>query len=439
MYRYPLVYYTLVGLVMRVGLAVGLTGFEVLILARVFSGVMCLAVVGVVMAVAGRYFRWPAVVMAVSFAVVPLSWFLFSSVNPNGLEMVLAMLLSVLVVAVRSSMSAQVMPGKALRYGLPVVALLLAWTRPVGIVWAGAIVLLLLVPARGSRRPVFFRMGVGHVVATVIAAVAGAGWFLYQASASPQDVSTVDTEQDWGAIPVSLRLAVILLRFGDMLQSGFGTMGWLDTPMPTLLFVVWLLVAAVMITAMTVGAVKPSTSPRHVALALLVGMLAVAVESWMAAFGWQGRYWYPAIMASLVLMIPAMQGKCLADSVVDRFAAGAVVVTQTIVFIGLMFNINRYKYGYHVTYERFIDLPYPWREAAWRPAGGDSLQLVAAIGGMLLIVLSLYLASRKLTRVSSVEGCIVDVGHAGAVHIEDHIGEGRDAVPACSDGRDQDR
>lgn len=432
MTRYPPLYYAVIGTGMRILFAVGLSGVQVLLAARIASGILSLGTLAIAGAILLRRFHAVGVVAALAAATVPLEYFLASSINPNGLEIALAGLLAALVVATRHDLGERGRPSSLVAFGLPAVALMLAWTRPVGIVWACALLVVLLWPVRGRRRPALLRLGAVPVLLTIAAIAAGGAWFLYQAAGSPQEASTTGKLDAWDELPGSVQWLVILFRFGDMAQSGFGTMGWLDTQLPTFVFILWVVVAVACLASLATGAVAPSTRPRAALVVILLSMIAIAVESYVAAFGWQGRYWYPAIVGAVILLVPALQGRAVSPGRRRVIAGTVVLVNAAIMLTALAFDVERYRYGWAKTFERFQNLP--WNENGdlhWNPAGGVHLMWFAAVVGALLLILACALT---VSRESAVEQGATSTGR-----LEDDAHLSLDVVTAVPAGSAPER
>lgn len=437
--RYPLVYYAVIGETLRMSLGAGLTGSSALIVARVVSGAMS----ALVLLAAGRVLlrRFPAspVVSGLVIPMTPMGWFLSASINPNGLEWTLAMLLAALVLAACSDARWLGRVSGPVGWSLGAVTLLLSWTRPVSVVWAGAIILVLLLrsPGRGARPVASLRRG--QRAAVVVALALGVAWFLYQASGSTEDVSTTYDGGEWTELPVVLRLWMILSRFGYLLQAGFGLLGWADTWLPLSVFLLWLVVAVAVVVRMSSGSHTGGrvVAPSTIAMVAAVGALAVVVESYSAGFGWQGRYWYPSLASVVVLLVGVMiPGGPVASARRwgTRSASLVVVVGVAGEAVGLLYNLWRYEYGYHKAYERFETLPYAWRHAVWAPAGGDGLFCTLAIIGLLLVTAGLLglvwgAAASEASEVAPAPGAAAGAGADEESDLPTGDGASRDPEP----------
>lgn len=388
MARYPQLYYAAMGAVMRVGLELGFGGLVVLVAARVFSGLMSLALIGWgTTMLARRFGTLPALVPALVTA-TPMLFFLSSSINPNGFEVASAIAVASGVVSVRFDAAREMTSTRGTTWGLGVAAVCLAFARPASIVWLVLLLIVLVLPFRG-RGVLSGVRGVGGAFTTALAliALAGLAWFAYQngtrsGGSADQDLSA------WTEIKPLFRFFMVVLRFGPMLHEGYGLLGWLDTPLPLLFFLVWLMVSLVVLTRMLS---QPGNDVLHLgwaALFLAACVLAVGVQSNLSAFGWQGRYFLPALFAFVVLTVPAIAG---GDS--PRPDRRWSVATLLVVVVGLdlsalVFNLFRYLYGLTDLYTRFNPLPIPAPGGEWNPVIGRFTPFViGALGALLLVVI----------------------------------------------------
>lgn len=402
MAKYPMVYYLFIGFTLKAGLTLGLSGFSALFAARFISAVLSFGLVALAGWILSKRYDWRAIAIPVALLLVPNAQSQFASINPNGFEISSAVLLAAIVVAIRSDVGAERGVSAAMQIGLVLVSLALGWTRPMSIAWLGLILLLLLIPV--NEHHVIREISKLTTALVIFVCLFLFGWLVYQATG----VTTQDVSSDlslWENHPFLLKAAVILLRFGSMLQTGFGTMGWADTSLPTLFFVIWLVVGSI-----TIGAAISSAKSKRcsVGITLIVGVflgsiLLIFIESLHAAFGWQGRYWLPIVAACLVLLVPLLNNGLAGRQHVARFVWAPVATMAGIGVFAVIFNMWRYEYGFNLVYVRFEEFPYPWRDPAWIPAGGNGAFYVSVALSLLFIVsaVGVFLHDSRHNRVVS--------------------------------------
>lgn len=384
MVRYPPLYYAVIGTVLRAGMHLGLSGAATLVAARVVSGV--LGSVLLLLAARALCSRFPAgaALPATLAASSPVAVHLIAAINPNGFEVAAAVAAAAMLVAVRKDVEDGRHVRVSTRVALVSSVVLLAGARPLSVAWAGLLVLL-LIPRAGSARPLA-RIGwvaAGALVATLAVA---AGWVAYAAAFRGSDAG-VGTE--WGESPVPTRLLLILLKFGELLEDAVAGFGWGETRLPVLLVIVSLVAPVVLVVAQSVGARGRRVLAVPAVAFLVLGSGVVAAHSYVAAFGWQGRYWLPVLAASLVLCVPAMQSRALDARGVRRVVLGTAVPLLVVHGCAVLWNMWRYAYGVGYLEGRFPAVALPMGEAGWEPLGGQGVVVGLAVAGVTLLALPL--------------------------------------------------
>lgn len=398
MTRYPPLYYAGAGLVLRAGLAVGLTGHEAMLAARVASAAVGMAAVLGAAWVLRRRFAGPGPAVALVAGLTPVTLSLFGAVNPNGLEIGAAVLCAALVVAVREDRARTGEVGRALLAGLVLATAVLVWTRPLSLVWAALLLAVLLLP--GGLTPDLLRGPLRRRAPTIAAAVgvvavlaAAAVWTVW--ATETRTIGDEDDETEWTDVPFDVRLVLVVLKFGSLINQMVGFVGS-DTSLPQLIVLGWLLTTAVAVVALATGSRGPSTRVVHVGLFGVGAVAAVAGYSLLTAFGWQGRYWLPAAAAALVLLVPSLEGRALGRVRAGRVGAGAVAVLLTLQVVAFVWHLWRYVYGVESQYRRFDSVPAPDPVVGWLPpAPQPVLMLLLLAGGAALAYLVLTPTSRS--------------------------------------------
>ena len=334
---YPPYYYALVGL------PVWLFGDPAETLwYRGVAAAWCALVLTVVVAraraIAGRL---PVVVLA---AFSPAAWFLIGVVNPNAIEVALALLAWVGVTRFGGTRS------DALWIGVPIgIAVLL---RPVAVVdW---VVIAAVMAARfGWRRRVLALHG-----PTVAAVVASGLWSVW---------SNIGVGDSRTASDVGFFRAVQLSFDGtsDTLREMAGSLGWLEFSAPNIAQLLWWLV----IVASVAAALHRSALLIAAAVVATPIVFEVAVRD-SIGFVWQGRYSIPVAIGVAALALPrATQHR--------RIALAALLATGVAEVVTLWTALRRYSVG--------VDGSWWLRDAAWHPPLSPWLLLAlnaAALGSL---------------------------------------------------------
>lgn len=404
MARYPWAYYLVVGLVMRGAIAAGATGDVAVNLAQIVSGLMSMAAVMLAVALLARRFPARSAVALGAAVLTPMVLFLSSSINPNGFEVAITVLVAACVVSVREDGARGLARSRPLAVLLVVASLLLGLTRPASAIWLVALYLVLVLPLRGESwlRP-WRRLGPWLLAALVAALAVAAAAFLYN-NASRGGGATGKDLTEWDAVPANRRWILVLLRFGPILRSGYTDLGWTDTLMPSLFMFAWVIGVSIVFAPHRARPGAPSRT-RALAASLLfvgLGLAAVAVNSEISAFAWQGRYVLPVIMGFLTLLVAttstAPHDPAL-DPSLDRTGEGArsrlrratpeiilVLVQAGIAVCALVINVLRYVFGFMSTYAHFDSLPFPQNVPLdWVPV--ISVRYVCALGVLAAVLL----------------------------------------------------
>jgi hypothetical protein len=363
MTRYPPLYYAVTGTVLRVALAAGATGYQALIGARIASGVASLTLIVLGAALLRRRFSGPGPALMVLAALTPVSMSLFSTINPNGLEIAAAVLTASLVCVLREDYRHSPHAQPWLLVAFVVSLSILAWSRPLSLVWAGLLLGVLLLP--GGILPALRRRTPELAAFVLVAAclLAAAAWLLY---------STQTRSAEGSKFSLQAKIVMVSLKFGDLIQQMIGLMGS-DTSLPLVFVLTWCIVTAVIVCMFALGAYGATTSMLHVTAFVLASGAVVGGYSVLTAFGWQGRYWLPAVAAALVLCVPSLQGRSLDRRTSKRLALSATALFLAMQLSGFLWHLWRYVYGVNQVYSRFDALPLPQPTSGWLPTIGQPL------------------------------------------------------------------
>jgi hypothetical protein len=181
----------------------------------------------------------------------------------------------------------------------------------------------------------------------------------------------------WSSIWLTLSLTVHRLR------QGVGTFGWLNTPVPQVVWVLWAITFMVLLLA---GLCLSSRCRRAVpVLALVIIALPVVFESptiHSHGIWWQGRYWLPLLIGVPLLAVSQLTTRKDVRRWTEDPNTGIAILVLAIVlitaqvwtFVGVL---QRYEYGLGTGRET---------TETWAPPGGVVFVTGLFIVGMLLLL-----------------------------------------------------
>lgn len=280
-------------------------------------------------AVASRRARWMPV--AVSFAALPMVVYLNGAINPNGVEILSGLALTVSLLRLLESFGAPQLEPPLMRRGMlwtivTASAIVLANARALGPLWVVVVVALCLV-ATGLRPFVaVFRRRSSYAWLAVIAAggLFSIGWTLIGGSLSGQaqkaDAPLVDASFLQGA-------AYMLRSTPTFAVQTLGYFGWFDAPLPG--WALWLAIAAVVLLValalLTARRRELITLVVAIGAALVVPVLVQAYSVHQTGIIWQGRYGL-----FLYLSVLAVAGWVLSRAGGERIGFFSVRATWTV-------------------------------------------------------------------------------------------------------------
>jgi uncharacterized membrane protein len=320
-------------------------------------------------------------VVGLLLAVTPMAVFAGAALAPNGLEIAAGICWwSALARISRPEPAGWLTPAALTGAGIA-----LALAHPIGPAWvvvAIAAAAAYIGPERWWTLLRSDRRYPAALISSVLAAAATLAWSAVFIHAS----AIFDAGRFWGWVVAALNSTP------DMLKEEVGVFGWLDTPLPPLLYLVW----EAMVAAIVLGSLLAARERRTlVALCLLVValLLPVAVSVFVISpAGWpngiQGRYFLP-IMAG----VPILAAEPLASRLRLRSAVGlAVGMCASLAIAGSQLAAwwifaRRNAVG--------VDGPL-WFLARpeWTPPAGWVPWLLAATFGSVLIVSAAAMAAR---------------------------------------------
>ncbi len=386
MTRYPPPYYYVVGTALWSGIELGMDPQDAGYLGRVASAALVLSLL--IPAAVMATIRDPRVVPFFVGSLTAMALFMIGTVNPSGLEISAAIAMAVA--------SGLLMRGRSTGAHLLLVygAAWLAWSRPIGWLWAAMVLVFGIVLVAASQRS-WKKSIVSFGWALPVSALAIATaviWFIYALgvhSASSSGFSLPD-----GFIESAL---AILLRWGGIIRENIGVLGWLDTPLPDLA----MLMATGLLAVLMAGGFWAVRNRRvGWVVGVYFGSLLAGVTLLMAyqRFLWQGRYVLPSFAAGLVFL-------GFASVPDDRWRRWSSMIASGLWMIAIAAGLwlyTRYAFGIEIVGRYMV--PDLSGDAAWAgPIGAWPLLVIGAITACALPV-AMWRLNESVTAIVPVDG-----------------------------------
>ncbi len=351
---YPPLYYALVGVPVR------LFGDTSSVLwYRLVAAAWCAFVVGLAVSRSRRFVAVPLVIV-----ITPAAWFLFGVVNPNALEIALALLAWVGVERIRVHEKSNSL-SDALWVSIPMALAILI--RPIAVLAWLAMVGVLVVVRRGRPNSRSLAKWLALFGPAVVAGCAAIGWNAWAAVA-------VNDSRTAESLSLTRRVWRSIDGLVDTWREMVGSLGWLEFSIP------WIsAIFSWSVVAVAIWLVCRAARPLRVAWAWTLVVLVcgpIVFETALAdrvGFIWQGRYSIATAIGLLIVGIGEWNAR-LRPSVL-RWILYAVAMAQ---IVTLWAVLQRYTVGAHGSWT--------FDHARWDPPvppifllGADAVLMVAAI------------------------------------------------------------
>jgi hypothetical protein len=395
----PPLYYVVAGIP-----SLFLSGASALYAMRLISDLLNAGLVALGISLLIRYYPRRTPLVGVLIALSPMVLFLMAVVTSSGLEISsgFATWCGALCIVEHPRLP------RALAIWSAVAAVVLVLSRPTGPLDAGIITAIsaLLIGWRGLRRRL--NPSLVPLWGPVLVAVIVAGGFLVVVGLPP----VLGVAPLHRASLLSNMWATLLLT-GVRLRQCIGDFGWLDTPVPTWVVIVWTsCVAALTALALTLSAQCRRALP---VLALLILAMPLALESptintlnvW-----WQGRLWLPvAVGFPLVASTFQWRSRRLWNRRTDRhWVAPAVVLgVGLVLFAAQVASFTRALRRYEVGLGVRAGSP-----TIWLPPGGRDPVVVAFVVGAVVTLALVVFMTLPWDEGRSVSAC--ELGGSGHLH-----------------------
>ena len=329
-------------------------------------------------------------------AMTPMAWFMFATVNPNGLTIagglaVWTGLSGLVPVGVRLS---KIPPDRTASWLAAIGWAALVLPRRDGLVWGSLILALAILTMPVGARTLARRIGRWPLAVATVSTLATLVWAMFSNTNDARalfltplaPLATIVGRRLWRRLPDQPKTArwvmcgvgglvglvamiavmgtrsngfdrsvlrLVIGETGENLRQAIGVMGWLDTPVPTsVMFVCVLAIGAL-------GGVAVVVGDRHVGIGMSAILAVGVLVSWTLTmlqdneFGvyWQGRYYLP-----LLVGIPVLGARLRLDPAAARRLGLAVLVAGlAIANVGLAAMMRRFAGGISGTL-----LPWEW-------------------------------------------------------------------------------
>ncbi|MFM7535912.1 MAG: DUF2142 domain-containing protein, partial [Acidimicrobiales bacterium] len=357
--RYPPLTYAVVGLP---SLVVG--GYESIYLMRLVQVTVGAAAVALASWLLRRSQAGPWAQVGLLVALTPMVAFLAGVVNPNSVEIVLAVpVWAALVVTVERRGDL----GRAETWTIGGVGAALVLTRQLSAVWLvlGTMVLVIAAGWPVVRTVVASRRGRVVIGALTGAAIAQVGWL-----AAADSLGSVVDPRVAVDDPTSVVVRTVLGNIGTNVIEMIGVFGWLDTPAPAATLAAWFGLLGGL-----AGAVLWA-SERRWGLAVLVGLGLVVVvpallemkDARVTGYYWQGRYTLP-----LAVLLPIL------GAVAVGRGAGGRLPTRVAIGVGSLVAVGHLAAFYVALRRNTVGIDgSPLLRDGWQPPA-PSLALLAVV------------------------------------------------------------
>jgi hypothetical protein len=363
-------------------------------LSAFFNGVIF--ALGVVLALPSKRNRFGALLLLT--LLMPLTSFSLSGITPSSWEISGTTLLVGAVIALSRLAQSRAPDAGSLRFSQarwPYLAAALggamaATARPFGLVWVGVVLIALLTLRKISILLVGW---LGLLMAL------GAFWFVWSAGFQNEEVSDPFRASQGGLRPREVIAYLVvggLNYFGRVttVWSDFSNTGWLDTPLPALLAMVWAVAISSLImftvVLLSVRALRPPTNTKQM-LIIGAGLAAALFVLFAALFAYadfavQSRHLLPGLLGS-ILAISALGLSAGYPFHIDSLGLKRVLVASVSVLIAaqvLALLWVQWRYAYGLVVRAPVGFTIQSRpDADWLPVAGLWLPpLVAAISGV---------------------------------------------------------
>ena len=346
-----------------------------LLTAAAVAALLACALVG-----ASRWTRHRALVAGIVVAATPMTAHLAGAINPNGIEIAAGLALFVALIALVHEQRDGINRAAVALAGAS--AAVLVTPRFTGVMWLAVIVGVLLLPSARARLRVLAKARVVQAWAAVVVLFT-LGALAWTILARPADPVTYDHGFSTNEI---LRATVVDHIWPNIANQMVGVMGWAETLMPRLIYVIWFMAFGVLFLG---GLAVGKRVDRWRLLALFVATFAPLTLLEIASanqIGWfnQGRYFLPGAVG-----LPLFAAHILAY----RGFGAERLRTATRLFATVLLPIQLACLVYTMArWDSGLASLNPFN-GSWQPHYGVTLPIASVLAGVVVLLAMYWRAS----------------------------------------------
>jgi hypothetical protein len=389
--RYNPVYYALVGWPLRLW-----PGMPGVLLARLIGAAASAGLLAGAFVSAMRWSRLRMIAVGLVAVATPMTLQMTSAVNPNGLEIAAGVCLFAAGIPLLVRHDDRF--DRRLLWLFVISAAILATLRSTGPLWLAFAVVALLLPFRPSvlRRLLKMRAVLWSAAALVLVVLLGVGWtFMEKASV----MGTPGQPHQYSS---GTAVWLVLREWRTWVDSLVGIMSWLDTELPSYVYLIWEFAVAGLIIAALAFAGRVDRWRMFVIFFGGVITPTLLQVSYLNKYGFvtQGRYLLPLLSGLVLLAAFILEESGMPPRVARFIGRLAVLVLLPLNVFALAYTMVRWQHGLRPYPVPSFDLN-PLR-GSWHPALGSVVPLVAElVGGCVVGALLWTTVGRPATELPS--------------------------------------
>jgi len=380
--RYPPLYYAIVGLPTLV-----MHSQSVIYFMRLLSALIDALLLSLAFAVAAMWCRSTLMVEALALAITPLVFFFAGVVNPNGFEIAAAICAWTSGLALVRNWSLR--PPRSVVAAFVVSGSLLELTRGLSVLWMALIVVTLICLEPRTCWRLLHQRSVRVGAAILVAVGAVAVGFVLAAQTLKVLPSTELPPVHASFFALTER---VLGQIGTYVREFVGVFGWLDTPSPALVTILWISLLGFLL---LFGLAASEKRESVVLGGLMIGsfVVSLALIEWNAGTSgitWQARDGFPLYAGAPLLagiLIPHTSLAGFGDFARTRVAAIVAIAVGVCQLTDFGWTLRRYTVGLGHTVNLFQPVKHGWSPPLGTP-------LTALFGAVAVVAYAWWLFIR---------------------------------------------